>query len=349
MTDQDQDVRNGSLAIQSARDTVIHSGVSPTQMAEILGALAAQFPAQIAVAHQIVNERLNDFERHFMDRFSADKQSDPEAFSDPDFQYIVRSSQHAYARSGDTGVRDTLIDLIARRSLASNRTRLSLTLNEAIEKSARLTNNEFAELSLCYLLRYTQNGGINSLEAFKNYFSSYISPLLPDICETNASYQYIEAQACGTISVLSSDVLSIFREQYSGIFSNGFDRQTLENNLPDGQKNVLDGLLIQCLNNPNNLQFNALNKDVFLKATENIGLDQGQRDNVWNMFIATVWNGDELVSNIEKTVPEIRILKRLWNDTELKKLTLNTAGIAIGHSNLVRLCSLEADLSIWIK
>lgn len=349
MSSQSQQASEGALAVQSGRDTIVKQGISTSQMTEILGALAAQFPAQQAAAQQLVTERLADFEKYFLEKFSNSTIGNSGAFADPDFQFIVRASQHAYARSGDEGVRDTLVDLIARRSLATERTRLSLTLNEAIEKAARLTKNEFAELSLCYLIRYTQNGGVNNLDSFAKYFSDYISPLLPDISEADASYQYIEAQVCGTVSVLKAGVVSQLRTNYAGVFSKGFDRITLESHLPDGKKNVLDEMLMQCLNDAERLQFNVLNKDTFMTKSKKFGLEQGQLDNVWNMFFSTVWDDEEFLFKVEPAVPQIRMLKRMWDETNMCKLTLNTAGIAIGHTNLVRLSKLDADLSIWIK
>lgn len=352
MSNQDQQIGQGAVAVQSGRDTVIQHGLTPAQMTEILSALAAQFPAQIAVAHQIVNTRLAEFEKSFLEKFNSSANANSEAFADPDFQYVVRASQHAYARSGDGNVRDTLIDLIARRSKEQSRTRLTLTLNEAVEKAALLTKNEFAELSLCYLLRYTINLRIGNMEQFASYFQSNIAPLLPDISKEDASYQYLEAQSCGNVGAFGSDIIAILRERYAGIFSEGFERNLLESHLPDGKKDLLDhaGYVIPCLNDPTKFQIKSINKENFLKLTKTtIQLNEAELTNVWNMFEATIWNGEVFLSNIEKYFPEIRTLAELWNKSPLNKLTLTTVGIAIGHSNLIRTSQLDADLSIWIK
>jgi hypothetical protein len=352
VSNQDQRISEGAVAVQSGRDTVIQHGLTPAQMTEILSALAAQFPAQIAVAHQIVTTRLAEFEKSFLEKFNSSTNANSEAFADPDFQYVVRASQHAYARSGDGNVRDTLIDLIARRSKEQGRTRLTLTLNEAVEKAALLTKNEFAELSLCYLLRYTMNHRIGNMEQFTNYFQLSIAPLLQDISKEDASYQYLEAQSCGNAGAFGSDLIQILRERYGGIFSGGFERHMLAGNLPDGKKDLLDqaGYVIPCLNDSTKLQIKAINKDDFLKLTKTtIQLNEAELTNVWNMFEATIWNGEDFLSNVEKCVPEIRTLAELWNKSPLNKFTLTTVGIAIGHSNLVRTSKLDADLSIWIK
>src|SRR5229473_350490 len=147
MSQQDQDVRGGSLAVQSGRDTVIQHGLSPAQMKEIMEAIASQLPGYAAVAREIVDERLRDFEQRVIGRFADTSSTRSEAFKDPDFQHVVIRAQNAYARSGDEQVRETLVDLIARRSMETDRTRLLLSLDEAVEKAALLTKNEFAELS----------------------------------------------------------------------------------------------------------------------------------------------------------------------------------------------------------
>lgn len=240
MTNQKQHAKDGSVAIQSGRDTVVHQGLTPADVRQILDGLAAQFPAQLASARQIVDARLVDFEKRIMEKFTESGVGNSQAFADPDFQYVVRTSQHAYARTGDEQVRDALIDLIARRSTALDRTRLQLTLNEAVDKAAVLTRNEFAELSLCYLLKYTINHGISSLGKFAAYFHQHIAPLLDDISLESASYQYIDAQSCGNLGLGSIDAISIFRTNYGGIFSRGFERSQLDGHLPEGKKDVLE-------------------------------------------------------------------------------------------------------------
>lgn len=350
MNDQTQHVREVGFAVQSGRDTILQQGISPAQMAEILNALATQFPAQLAAAHQIVTERLSDFEARFLEKFQDQLAANSAAFADPDFQYVVRSCQHAYARSGDSEIRDTLIDLIARRSKEQTRTRLSLTLNEAVETAVKLTKNEFAELSLCYLLRYTRQE-IGNMDQFAAYFQANITPLLTDISSEKASYQYLEAQSCGNIGLISLEVISMFRENYGGIFSKGFDKETLQNYLPGEKKNVFDQatLLIPCLNDKDKFQFGVINKKEFLEHGDKLQLSEPEMENVWKMFDGTIWNGEEFLVNVEKRIPEIRSLAKIWSDSSLKTFTLTTVGLAIGHSNLVRISKLDADLAMWVK
>lgn len=151
MTDQDQRVTEGSTALQAARDiVVVHQGISPDKMSEILVSMATQLSLYRDEAMQVVNARMDSFRDEILKRFAEEGQANSAAFRDPDFQYLIGEAQNAYARSGDEAVRDTLVDIIARRSLETGRTRLALTLNDAATKAPFLTAEEFAALSLVY-------------------------------------------------------------------------------------------------------------------------------------------------------------------------------------------------------
>jgi hypothetical protein len=127
MTKQDQDVEAGGSAIQAGRDVVIHQGVSPEQMASIMGAMAKQLSAFHNEALQLTNARMDFFQKEILKRFAQPGRANPDAFRDPDFQYLLGDAQEAVARSGDEAVRDTLVDIVARRSLEPTRSRLLST------------------------------------------------------------------------------------------------------------------------------------------------------------------------------------------------------------------------------
>jgi polyhydroxyalkanoate synthesis regulator protein len=129
--DQNQRVAEGGEAYQAGRDVVIHNGMSTEQMTEIMVSMARQFSIFQADAMRTVDERLGSFREEVLKTFAEPNRANPEAFRDPDFQYLLNEAQEAYARSGDDVVRDTLVDIIARRSLETGRTRMAMALNDA--------------------------------------------------------------------------------------------------------------------------------------------------------------------------------------------------------------------------
>ena len=155
MTGQDQRVSDGGQA-QAGPDGAIYGDMSPDQMTKIMVSMAKQLSIFHADAMKIVDERLASFREEVIKTFVQPGRADPNAFRDPDFQYVLNEAQEAYARSGDEALRNTLMNLIARRSLEPKRNRIAVTLNDAVTKAPALTVNEFAELSLVYLVRYTR-------------------------------------------------------------------------------------------------------------------------------------------------------------------------------------------------
>ena len=86
--------------------------------------MARQLMFYQAEANELVEKRLASFREEVLKEFSPAGKGRPEAFREPDFQYLLGDAQIAYARSGDEAVRDTLVDIISRRSLETERNRI---------------------------------------------------------------------------------------------------------------------------------------------------------------------------------------------------------------------------------
>jgi hypothetical protein len=350
MSRQDQRIGDQSTGVQAARDVIIQVGISPEQMTEIMVHMGKQLAFYQLEAKQRVEDRLISFRDEILKKFTQPGQANPEAFRDPDFQYLLGDAQTAYARSGDQAVRDTLVDIIARRSLETGRSRIAVTLNDAATKAPLLTINEFAELSLVYTVRYTQNNSITNFVQLCKYVSASIIPFINDVSRENSSYWHLEAQSCAAIDITELSLFEVWKQMYGGVLCRGFDRDQLERHLPEGQKNALDKHIIQCIQDNTKLQPDALNRQMFRNVAAGTGLTVDQLDNVWNLFENTIYApGFELLSLFAPQVPDIGLLFDLWQNTPLKNLKLNSVGIAIGHANAVRVTGLGGPLGGWIK
>ena len=346
MTRQDQDVEAGGSAIQAGRDVVIHHGVSSQQMADIMGAMAKQLSAFHNEALQITNARIDLFQKEILKRFAQSGRANPDAFRDPDFQYLLGDAQEAIARSGDEAVRSTLVDIIARRSLEPTRNRLAITLNDAATKAANLTVNEFAALSLVYFVRYTIDHSIGSFPAFCKYIADRLLPLAKDVSTEVSSFWHLQAQSCGNIEMGELDVSEAFRRNYGGVLGEGFTRQQLEDHLGAEKKNALDSLIIPSIHDPSKLQPAAINLSVFKTRAADTGVTESELQNVWNLFTNTM---NDIPARTIAAVPDAAVLFDVWKNTPLKNLTLTSVGLAIGHANATRVSGLDAPLNIWIK
>lgn len=355
MSDQTQKATGNAIAVQSGGDTVIHKGLSGKEIRTIIDdTISAQLPVFTAMAREVVDGRLSEFKERVLERFEDASSSNKEAFKDPDFQYLLGRAEHAYARSGDEKILRTLVDLIAQRSRESNRTRLALSLNEAVEKAAVLTRNEFAELSLCFIIKYTQHNGLVSPQKFADFINTHVAPLLPDISREDSSYSYLESQGCATrVSIIRSELIDILKKVYGGLISKGLTIDEIKGALPEGKKDCLDDspLIIQCLNDATKLQLDARNLTDFIgKGIEqSVSLSEHEIENLWKKFEGTMWSKQELIENLSQAAPCIGKLFHLWESTPLRSLNLTSVGIAIGYCNITRIVDFNASLATWIK
>ncbi len=265
MDKQHQKVSDDSVAVQSGRDTNVSTQtnilvVTPEHMREVLAELATQVDTYTAEAEVKKNERLEAFGQKVVDRFAKGTDTRAEAFTDPDFQYAIARAQHAYARSGDEAVADMLVGIIARRSMEEERTRAALSLDEAVDKAARLTKNEFAALGLSFVFRYSRHTKLGSLAALGEYFQTWLPKLLPDISTVQSCYAYLETQSCASVSIAKINFRAAMIASYPGLLSKGIERKSLEGVLSTERiEELIDvKFLIPCINDNERLQPDAL-------------------------------------------------------------------------------------------
>ena len=323
-------------------------GVSPDDMKTIMEALASQQVAYTAIAREIVDARLADMEDRILRRFAEDESTRREAFQEPDFQYLLTRAQHAQARSGDPEIAETLVEMIAQRSKETTRSRLALSLNQAVERASTLTTNEFAELSLIFIFRYTVRNGLKNLPEFHGYLNSIFDPFIDDVSLEDSSYAYLEAQGCATRSIAGTGLDEILKANYPGFLSNGFERDQVSDVLSDDQISNR-AILLPCLNDPTKLQANGINKEVFSEIALKNGLSDEQVEKVWGVHQRSLMGVDDMVRQFGPHVPKIAEAFRVWSEAGIGHITLTSVGIAIGYTNSVRLTDFKADLHIWIK
>lgn len=343
---QRQQAEQGAVAVQAGGDVTV--GITPTQMTEILTAMAGQLIAYGAAAQQTQDERLHRFREDLLIEFSKPERADPAAFADPDFQATVAEAQEAFVRSGQPTVGETLIGIVARRSKTKTGSRAAMALNDAVLKAAKLTKAEIAAITVVHQLKNTQRHLVNFPDLAK--FIEQLGIIAEDISEESASFWHIEAQNCGKLSLGSVSLREVFTQRYGGLFSKGFTREALEGHIPGDDKHIADPLLTPCLHDRNTLQFSVLNKDVFkAEAAAKTKIAPEHMDNIWGVMAGSLGTEDEMLSLLAPVAPHARILRDRWENTPLKQLELNTVGIAIGHADATTRLGLDAGLEVWIK
>lgn len=348
MSQQDQRVGEGAQGYQAGRDLIIQPTVSLDQMSDIWVGVTKQVNFLQSEAMRTIEDRLKAFRVEILTALDQPGKGDLEAFRDPDFQCLVNDAQNAYARSGDVTIKNILVDIIARRSLERERNRLTITLNNAAAKVPNLTNSEFSELSLIYVMRYVIDRDVIDHDTLFEHINKYIVPLLNGISREKSSYWHLEAQSCAT-SVTYGSAADVLRSIYGGLLSKGFSKSDLSAKFPKEKNQIIEKLLKPCLVNQEMYQIDAVNKTEFHRMAGEIGIESDDREKIWTFFEGTMLSDLEIVSLMKPHVPEIESLFDLWDNTPIKGLALNSVGIAIAHANVVRLTGIDATLDTWIK
>ena len=346
-TKQDQNVSGNGQAIQAQGDVTINHGMSLTQMAEVIREVRNITDTFTVEAMVKVEARAAEFEQAVLSKFADTKETSSAAFREPDFQLMLSGAQRAYARSGDEAVKETLVDIIARRSLAKEATREALTLNDAAERAAKLTEAEYASLSLCYVLRYTVNHGVNSPESMAGYINNTLLPLARQVSQEDSSLWHIEAQSCGNVGMGEVALSNIFRNSYSGCLGVGVPLEELQAMFVPEVAIMMSHVVVKVSPDSELVRPPTQTKEQYLKQYKGFGFDADALTQIWGRYEATI-PGD-LQAQLSRLSPDVHILFHVWSNTSLKSLTLNSVGIAIGHANARRTVNFNTPLSVWIK
>ena len=352
MNKKSQKLGNEAIGFQADRDVIIHNGIDITELEKVIQAQSSSVVLMAAfAAREAAQERVDELMPKIIERITSQHDSSPEALKDPDFHYALLKAEQAYARSGEENVGDILVDLIGRRATQGKRTRLALTLNDSIERVSALTSNEFAILSLVYILRYTRSSTITTYEKFIEWAESHVLPYINDLPDHNNSIQYLDAQSCGRISLNSANLHRVIVQKYPGVFSKGFDSKIILATIPEEHKSILydTELFIPCFHDTEKLQVAAHEKNVLLEFSRKKQIPDTVIDSIWAHFESTFMSQEEMIKLIGERLPGFITLDELWKKCQLSNFELNTVGIAIGHANARRVGSIDADLSIWIK
>ncbi len=355
--DQSQKVSENGVAIQSGRDTNI--GINAQQMSVIMETLAKQLPAYAVMAREIVDARLKDLEERLLQPFAEDKEARAQAFNDPDFQYLLTRGQHAYARSGDNGIKEVLVDLIVERSKQSERSLLALSLNDAVEKSAILTANEFAEITLCFFMHSVNLTLWVPPSKLSEFISSVINPLLPLISHSNVSYTYMQSHGCGSVlQIAQTNFDDLFRAKFSMVFYRPLMIADAIDGLGRDLFNKMAEHKLICaiasggaggISNIDSVVFNAASRHFFENSLSEVGFDSQTKEKIKILADACMLGATEFQKKISDELPNFDMFKEAWDNTPMKNFTLTTTGIAIGHANFQRLSKMSIPLDTWIK
>jgi len=342
-----QKAGDDSTNIQADKVTINH-GLSYVDVKQIvLDLFHANFLEMSKEAAQVAKERAEEITDAFL---AALKKNNPEGLNcaqDPDFQFALFEVQKEYAKTGDKELGDLLVDLLVDRTKQPKRSILQIVLNESILVAPKLTAGQIDALSIVFLLKKTKMNGINNTLLFKKYLDDYFMPFSSTISKNDSCYQHLEYAGCGSVSIMSYNIIELFKNGYGGILSKGFELSVLA----DSGIDLLHfpQLVIKCLHNMQNFQINALALDDLNSTLKRLNIDANMAEKVRDLYKNSLMSNEEIKNFIISICGYMNNIFDVWENSKLQHFELTSVGIAIGHANLKKRISEFTDLSIWIN
>jgi hypothetical protein len=347
--DQNQDVGNSATAIQAGGSvTVINVGVTAAEARAIaLDVARATFYELTGAAKETASSRVEEITDQVIKKLEKDFPEGLQKAKDPDFQYALFTVQKEYARSGDKDLGDLLVDLLVDRSKQDQRDILQIVLNESLSTAPKLTDTHLAALAVIFLLKYTQNYGVGTHQAFGEYLDKHLLPFVSKLTKNQAGYQHLQFSGCGSTGLSGNSLEGILGTTYQGQFLKGFDQSEIAG------RAISVGLdsrfFIPCLNDPTKLQVKANSKEILEKHLDTQGLSADDRAKVLQLFELGKMSEPEIKEALIAIRPYMAEVIEIWSNSPMQTFTLTSVGMAIGHANIKRLIGEFASLSIWIN
>ena len=352
MRHQDQSVGAESEGYQAGRDLTINRGLSPDQMAEIMVCLSKQLSSYFVEANNKAEARMLELRNSLINEFTRpDTIGKTNAFTDPDYQFLLRDAQQSYARSGEETLREELTKLLIQRSAQTAGSRTTLILNRAITTVGNLTRQDHAAICAIFFLKYVKIYMVNSeqlIRELKNCVGSFVDALPND----DFSYDYMAS--LGLISInhlMSANFLDMLQHSYGSAFSSEFLLSDLE--LAIGDNNTTQKIMPLLFQSGDCIGI----KFRFLAATtselngyiQEIGIAGDVAAKITIFFEALLMPADKIKTLLFESVPELQKIEGVWEATNLQKASLTALGKIIAHSALTSQSSFRAPLDIWVR
>lgn len=347
MNKQDQRSGDSSTNIQ-ANEIIIHQGPSYSEVKEIaLAVFRDNFYDLAGKARHIARERADEITEEFLQKLQAENPLGFLKSEDPDFQHALFTVQKEYARTGDRDLGDLLVDLLVDRSKQEQRDILQIVLNESLNTAPKLTNDQLAVLAIVFLFRYTQNFTVGNHQMLGEYFDQHVLPFAEKLSKSDSCYQHLEYSGCGSIGMGEITLDEILKQSYRGLFLKGFEAAEV------ARKEITVGLdtrfFIPCLNDLTKLQVKATNKEALQIHLDSNPIKEEDRAKIISLLDHGLMSNEEVISKCISIRPYMEQVFLTWASSPMKKFTLTSVGIAIGHANIKRLLGEFSNLRIWIN
>lgn len=345
MTKQVQRGGDASTNIQAQGN--VYLGVSYDQARQIaLDVFEANFLRLSGLAEQVALERASFITEKFLSKFALEYPQGIAQVQDPDFQFALFSAQKEFARSGDEGLGDLLVQLLIDRTKQPDRGMQRTVLNESLLVAPKLTDDQISALSIILVIRYAREKTVRNLGSLLDFLNKNlpIDVISNGLLEKQISLQHMEYAGCGSLSSsFVHPVAECLMSTYPGIFKLGFTESEV----------AIQGLDFERLSPilcPSDFEVGRFRIDVVLPSELNLllassGLEEYRREILF-LYRNTTVKDLEVRSLLRTRSTVIDIICDKW-ERQLGMFSLTSVGMAIGHANLKKeICDLP-DFFHW--
>lgn len=351
INDQIQKQEGGDRSTNlQGQSIIINQGITYSDAKEIaLDVYRSNFMQLSQDAANLARERAEEITEKFLDKLQKENEPALVLMKEPSMQAALYEAQKQYAKTGDKDLEDLLVDILVERASTPKRNIHQIVLDESLSVAPKLTPEQMDALTINFLIRKTQNSSLVNLENLEKYLSTHLVPFIGGLSEESSCYEHLEYAGCASLMHVGGilQIEEIYKEQYGGLFSKGFEQEQFEKDI--GNLDSYTKLLTRCLHYPNLLQINAVNTDVIKNTCTTLGILEDIQAKIISLFNQTAFSPDEIKKYITEQVPQTDKLFELWKSSPLSKFALTTVGIAIAQANFRRKTGIKLNLSIWVK
>lgn len=340
-----QTVGEQGLAIQSDGNVTVHQSPTADQISEIIVGVSRQLAIFHAEGQKIVEERLEKFREEVIKEFEARESANPSAFQDPDFQYALGQAQKNFARTDDETICESLVNLLAERSVFDGRNRQSLILNQAIEAVGHLTAEEISTLTFLFILNRTRLTG-NDIAEIKRHFAERLGVLAAGLSGNKSCYEYLVSQGCLTNNFGGATLREVLLRTHDLSWHKPFYMEEL---IEKKDKLPLDKVSNLLLKTEQGFVFVSPHTEALDDRLLQLQL-QDMKPAVIDFIEQKKWSEAEKDQMFGEIFADFDELKARWDKASAGNYSITSLGIAVAHSNARRvLKDFTAPLSIWIN
>jgi hypothetical protein len=214
--------------IIQAQTVSIGNTLTYSEVKDISETVARQEIATYAAsAAEVLWQRVEEFGINYYNRQITVAPEKLSSLNDPFMQRAFRTAEIEFGASGNSDIGEALADLLVNISQTDTDSLQAVILNEALSVIPKLHAAHVNALVACLIVKNTIMNAITSLPDLYGFFERNLVPLAANMPPNSLAYRHLQFTQTGWLQPFADGLGEIFRDNYGGIFSEGFPRSDI--------------------------------------------------------------------------------------------------------------------------